>query len=535
MPRRSDIRGFAYDVPVGGPMEGEMHTKPAARNLLRVLALTLIFHLLTATAQAQVKPFPQQGPPTIIPPTLQLAVTPDKGAVKTIDDAVTDIMYGNGITGASLAIIHNQRLIYAQGYTITYSVAPAISPISPTTYFRQASVSKLITALAVMQLIQEGKLALNTTMQSVLKLQTPDSQPPVHPNFSAITIQHLLEMSSGLDPTLPFSDQAIANALGKALPVTPADILTYAAGQQLGSFPYTRADGATVYLRPPGNKSVVNYNNTDYFVLGQIVAKLRGASSLADAIQGPLLDPLNIKGGVRSAQSIQQQPDEATYDGGGLTAANVMGSGPARVPVGYGDFNLENSGGAGGLSATAVAMARVLAAMNISARNVNERNPIFKHGVYPNLVGNMLGYAYGAYHDPLFSFQDPNGGGAHGMYGLDGFGHRTPKNAPLYFFGLKGGQLSASQNAVYFIEAGFGYVISWNSGRVPADGWYPTFPKLLAAAAQHDWGSNDLFPNYGMPSFPGATSPVATLDIPELSPAQSRARPPSAFKWTGAK
>ena len=121
------------------------------------------------------------------------------------------------------------------------------------------------------------------------------------------------------------------------------------------------------------------------------------------------------------------------------------------------------------------------------------------------------------------------------MYGLDGFGHRTPKNAPLYFFGLKGGQLSASQNAVYFIEAGFGYVISWNSGRVPADGWYPTFSKLLAAAAQHDWGSNDLFPNYGMPSFPGATSPVATLDIPELSPAQSRARPPSAFKWTGAK
>ncbi len=50
--------------------------------------------------------------------------------------------------------------------------------------------------------------------------------------------------------------------------------------------------------------------------------------------------------------------------------------------------------------------------------------------------------------------------------------------------------------------AGISYVICWN-GLVPAgESFYPVFKSVGIAAATHDWGNADHFPDYDMPSFP---------------------------------
>jgi CubicO group peptidase (beta-lactamase class C family) len=96
---------------------------------------------------------------------------------------------------AALAIVHRKKLVYARGYTLA---EPSWPEAEPTTRFRIASVSKTVTALAVVQLIERKRLALSDTLQSVLQLKTPAGGAPSDPRFSKITIQHLLEHRSGL-------------------------------------------------------------------------------------------------------------------------------------------------------------------------------------------------------------------------------------------------------------------------------------------------------------------------------------------------
>ena len=124
-----------------------------------------------------------------------------------------------------------------------------------------------------------------TTLQSVLKLNATDKK------FSAITLRHLLEHTSGLYPGL------VSHA--KQAGIKTSQMLNYVAAQTL---PGT-----------PGDKSESFYSNTGYFMLSQVIAKLRKASSFEAALK-PLLDPLAITR-VRQARSLvgNQLKDEARY------------------------------------------------------------------------------------------------------------------------------------------------------------------------------------------------------------------------------
>ena len=127
-------------------------------------------------------------------------------AVPAIDSAVTDIMGKFGVRGASLAIVRDTKLILARAYNWTEPGAPKVSP---TTRFRQASCSKLVTALAIHQLIEEGSIGLGQTVQSILQLKTPTGDDPIDGRFASVTIRHLLEHTSGLVTTYSDKDVAI--------------------------------------------------------------------------------------------------------------------------------------------------------------------------------------------------------------------------------------------------------------------------------------------------------------------------------------
>ena len=69
-------------------------------------------------------------------------------------------MKATPVRHASLAIVKGKKLVYTRGYTWAEPDWPVVQP---TSRFRIASVSKSIMALAIYQLIEEGKLDARAT------------------------------------------------------------------------------------------------------------------------------------------------------------------------------------------------------------------------------------------------------------------------------------------------------------------------------------------------------------------------------------
>lgn len=447
-----------------------------------------------------------------------VTTTPNTPSAGDIDQDVINVMQASGVHGASLAIVNGTRLVYAKGYTYGPSGTPIVSP---TTYFRQASVSKFVTAIAVMQLIQENKLALNEYAQSFLHAST-GTKKPNDDNWDITTIEDFPNMDS-CAPPLFGDDASIASALGKSLPISRTDVLTY----------IVRQHDSSCY---PGNKALAYYNNTDYAVLGYVVAKIRGKSTMVEAIQDSLLKPLAITR-TRDAMELKkdQLPGEATYypDTPGATAPSVMSASQPMVEQGYGDANLHNFEGAGGLSAAATDIARILAAMNLNANPSNDGATIKN---WPSIVQSLLNLSYQSFKDPGYTHTDSSGNSdAFGFYGLDSAGPVSGSMVPPYQ-GDKGGYLDTSQNAIFFQTGGIGYVICWNGHTNGGEMWYPVFQSVLKTASTYDWGIVDLFPTYGMPPLqnqwvvhlpPGFYPPfLATHDMKVMGPRHKQTTAP---------
>lgn len=68
------------------------------------------------------------------------------------------------IPGLALAITHSNQVLHVQGY----GTANNNQPVTPQMQFLIASVSKLFTAIAVMQLVEAGQINLDSTVQTYL-------------------------------------------------------------------------------------------------------------------------------------------------------------------------------------------------------------------------------------------------------------------------------------------------------------------------------------------------------------------------------
>src|SRR5262245_44172774 len=122
------------------------------------------------------------------------------------DREMTKFMAARGIPGGALAVIRDRRLLYAQGYG--WADREARRPARPESLFRIASVSKPITALAVLKLAQEGRLDLEARAFGLLALPpgpVPGKGPGVtplaspDPRLQQITVRQLLQHTGGWD------------------------------------------------------------------------------------------------------------------------------------------------------------------------------------------------------------------------------------------------------------------------------------------------------------------------------------------------
>ncbi|WP_107926852.1 serine hydrolase domain-containing protein [Lysinibacillus parviboronicapiens] len=112
-------------------------------------------------------------------------------AISNIDAFMTNEIERLKIPGASLAIVKGNQVAYLQGYGFSSPDGTAMTAQTPVVI---GSVSKSFTALAIMQLVEQGKINLEDPVQTVIPwFQLADKEAS-----KKITIQHLLNQTSGL-------------------------------------------------------------------------------------------------------------------------------------------------------------------------------------------------------------------------------------------------------------------------------------------------------------------------------------------------
>ena len=100
-------------------------------------------------------------------------------------------------TGTSVAVSKNGYLIYARGYG--YVDQAGTSSVQPDSLFRIASTLKLITAVGILHLIEQGKTNVDDKFVEVMRLTLPVN---ADQRLKNVTIRMLLNHSGGWDNTI---------------------------------------------------------------------------------------------------------------------------------------------------------------------------------------------------------------------------------------------------------------------------------------------------------------------------------------------
>jgi N-acyl-D-amino-acid deacylase len=224
----------------------------------------------SGAAAAQPRP-PARDPLAAIPISGQAGP-----GLKPFDAAMRTIIDRHGLPGAALAITKDGRLVLAKGYG--WANVAAGEPVRPDTLFGLASLSKSITAVATLKLVEQGKLRLDDRVFSILKINPPAGA-RVDPRLRAITVRHCLNHSGGWDRSVrgdPINwEPQICRALRLRPPLSPRQFLSFVVTMPLDFAPGTDQ----------------RYSNVGYIILGEVVAAVAGQAYqrfVADEVLRPM-------------------------------------------------------------------------------------------------------------------------------------------------------------------------------------------------------------------------------------------------------
>jgi len=274
----------------------------------------------------------------------------------SFDKEMTEFMHARKVPGGALAVVKDGRLVYARGYG--YADLEKRQVVKPDALFRIASVSKPITAVAVMQLIERQKLALDARVLPILR-RKPGLVPGTiaDPRLERITIRQLLHHTGGWDSGATFDpmfrSQDIAGEMGVPCPPGPETIITW----MLRKGPLSH-DPGTVYA----------YSNFGFCILGRVI-EIESGLPYERYVQEYVLKPAGITQ-MRIGRSASSGPGEVHYYAlNGDEADSVLPKGPRKVPWPYGGFYLEAMDSHGGWLASAVDLARFETALQDPAHS----------------------------------------------------------------------------------------------------------------------------------------------------------------------
>jgi CubicO group peptidase (beta-lactamase class C family) len=212
-------------------------------------------------------PAQAQAPAAAARATPDIAADPEVLAGTRLFSAWLDsrIAY-RGLPGAMVGVVHGDRLIWSRGYG--FADTARRTPMTAATKFRMASHSKMLAAIAIMQLREQGKLRLDDPVATHLPWFQVQ---PAGADDGPITVEQLLSHSSGLQR------EASDHWASLDFP-TRDELVTLMSDRQAAFAPQTRW----------------KYSNLAFGVAGLLVEQLSG-QSFADYAQANILGPLGMR------------------------------------------------------------------------------------------------------------------------------------------------------------------------------------------------------------------------------------------------
>jgi CubicO group peptidase (beta-lactamase class C family) len=168
-----------------------------------------------------------------------------------IDEYIKTEVKRSHVPGLAVSIVKDDQIVFMKGYGVADSSQRAVTGQTP---FIIGSVTKSLTALAVMQLVEAGRMDLDAPVQKYLpwfRMADPAAS-------AQITVRHLLNQTSGLSQTGAMRTMTWSDSGNDALEKSVRYL-------------------ANVELNRPVGKSY-GYSNANYITLGMIVQSVSGQS-----------------------------------------------------------------------------------------------------------------------------------------------------------------------------------------------------------------------------------------------------------------
>lgn len=274
----------------------------------------------------------------------RLATGTTHPALSQIDDVIAEYLRRHHLPGFAVGITRGSRLVYARGHG--YADVGKREPVQPASLFRIASVSKPITAIAVIQLVEKGQLDLDAKVFDLLD-DAETATAFVDERCREITVRHLLQHRGGWDRDVSFDAMfrsvQFAESAGTNPPAGPKEIML-----AMSQVPLDFA---------PGERYA--YSNYGYCLLGRVIERVTG-QSYGDYVQSAVLQPSGITdmriGGSRLAD--RHAGEVRYYDPGSSRSVFATDLGQP-VPAMYGAWHLEAMDAHGAWIASVVDLARL--------------------------------------------------------------------------------------------------------------------------------------------------------------------------------
>jgi CubicO group peptidase (beta-lactamase class C family) len=366
------------------------------------------------------------------------------------------------IPGASLAVAHDGRLLLAHGYGLADEAAGA--PVTPATKFRLGSMAKPIAAVAVLKLVEDGRLGLDDKMLALLGELAPRPEAIHDPRVYQITVRQLLQHTAGFDRGksgdpmfMPRATEALARQ-GATAPPTCEILLRDTLEGKLDFDPGTR----------------FAYSNLGYCILGRIVERITGMPYLAVA-QTRVLEP-SASAGIVLGHTMERATGETVYyDYPGAAVVKAMpGVAEGMVAEPYGAYAVESMDSYGGWIGSPIDYLRFLLAID-GARGpaLLSQKSLRQMRARPDIPG-LIAATKPAFYGLGMSVRELNGGGENWWH--DG--------------SQPGAVALALRTAI-----GHSWVVAFNTRPRDQQGFFHDFDQALWAAARRvgDWPKVDLF------------------------------------------
>jgi D-alanyl-D-alanine carboxypeptidase len=223
------------------------------------------------------EPPPAETAPPL--PPIQLTGPLDPAAAAAFNDVVARATTDRGDSAVGVAVVRNGEVLHAAG--LGYENPWTATPATPSTRFRVASVSKVLTATVIMQLAYEGLVPLDSPFLAQLGRDAAD------PRMAAVTVRQLLSHTSGVGKLQGlFFDEGAADWRGAADRVLASSLA---------------ADPGTRY----------QYSNANFVLLGLLLEHVTGLPYDLAVVER-LGNPIQAEG-LRLGGTYDAPPGEALY------------------------------------------------------------------------------------------------------------------------------------------------------------------------------------------------------------------------------